>query len=194
MNHAISFGGAQAAQPPDADILASIASGSLTGLALLFDRYALDVRRFVARLGVAPGDVDDIVQATFLLVVNAARSFRGSGPARAWLFGLATNAVRRHRRSLARMTARATAWAREWIGDGPPTPHDSLENLERLERGARALARLSPKKREVFVLVVMEGVPAEAAAESLAVPIGTVWTRLHHARRALREYLEEASS
>ena len=67
----------------------------------------------------------------------------------------------------------------------------SLELRERANAAANALAELSAKKREVFVMVALEGVPPEAAAEALGIPIRTVWTRLHHARRELRARLEE---
>jgi DNA-directed RNA polymerase specialized sigma24 family protein len=46
------------------------------------------------------------------------------------------------------------------------------------------------KNREAFVLIVLEGVEAEQAAAALGVPLGTLWTRLHHARRELRARLE----
>jgi RNA polymerase sigma factor (sigma-70 family) len=179
-----------AARAPDAELLENIASGDLSSLGLLFDRYALDVRRFLSRLGVTAGDVDDLAQATFLIVMDAASSFRGDGAARAWLFGLAANVVRRHRRSMARMAAHLAAWAREpREGERPPPPSESLDTHERSVRAAHALARLSPKKREVFVMVTMEGLTAETAADALGIPVGTVWTRLHHARRELRAQL-----
>ena len=178
------------AQPHDGALLASIAAGDLSSLGVLFDRHAVDVRRFLGRLGVAEGDVDDLVQATFLTVLDAAATFRGSGSARAWLFGLAANLVRRHRRSLSRMAARIAAWAREPRPDKVPPPSDSVEASDGAARAIRALARLTPRKREVFILVVMEGLSAEAAASALGIPIGTVWTRLHHARRELRACLD----
>jgi RNA polymerase sigma-70 factor, ECF subfamily len=182
-----------AARASDGELLENIASGDLSSLGLLFDRYALDVRRFISRLGVMAGDVDDLAQATFLIVMDAASSFRGGGAARAWLFGLAANVVRRHRRSMARMAAHLAAWAREPREERPPPPSESLDAHERSVRAAHALARLSPKKREVFVMVTMEGLTAETAADALGIPVGTVWTRLHHARRELRAQLVEES-
>jgi RNA polymerase sigma factor (sigma-70 family) len=172
----------------DGDLLASVAAGDLSCLGLLFDRYAVDVGRFIARLGTVDGDVDDLVQATFLLVPKAASSFRG-GDVRAWLLGVATNLVRRHRRSLARLAARIAAWACERRPNPPTTPGQALEASEDATRAKRALARLSQKKREVFVLIALEGVSAEEAAATLGIPVGTVWTRLHHARRELRARL-----
>ena len=181
----------RAVEPDDADVLARIAAGELSSLGVLFDRYAIDVRRFIARLGIGPGDVDDLTQATFLLVAQAASSFRGSASGRAWLFGLAANVVRRHRRSLARVAARIAAWATELRADSPATPESTSDVGERAALAARALTRLPAKKREVFVMVVMEDLTAEEVATTLGIPIGTVWTRLHHARRALRAHLEE---
>ncbi len=177
------------ADPSNGDALAGIVAGDFSCLGLLFDRYAVDVGRFIARLGILEGDVDDLVQATFLAVPKAAANFRG-GDVRAWLLGLAVNLVRRHRRSIARMAARVAAWARDQGADPPETPGQAFEAREGERRVARALAGLSRKKREVFVLIVMEGVGAEQAAALLGIPLGTVWTRLHHARRELRARLQ----
>jgi RNA polymerase sigma factor (sigma-70 family) len=184
--------GSRARQPQlsDAELLSKIVAGDLSCLGLMFDLYAIDLGRFIRRLGVADTDVDDLVQATFLLVPRAASGFRGGG-VRSWLFGLAINLVRRYRRSLARTAARIAAWAIDPCRDAPATPSDALEMRESASRAERSLARLSAKKREVFVLVAMEGVGAQQAAAALGIPIGTVWTRLHHARRELRAYAQQ---
>jgi RNA polymerase sigma-70 factor (ECF subfamily) len=177
--------------PADAALLADVAAGDLTSLGQLFDRHAEDVRRFIGRLGAHPDEIDDLTQATFLVVLDAAAGFRGEGAARPWLLGLAANVVRRHRRSMARLAARLAAWALEPRDESVATPGESLEQSENAARAARALARLSAKKRDAFVMVAMEGVAPEVAARALGVPVGTVWTRLHHARRELRACLGE---
>ena len=46
----------------------------------------------------------------------------------------------------------------------------------------------------VFVMIVIEGAPGEEVAAALGLPLATVWTRLHHARRELREHLKESES
>ena len=184
---------ARAARPSDDELLAKLRAEDLSSLGVLFDRYALDVRRFVARLGVAPGDVDDVTQTTFLTVMEIASRYHGGPSARSWLFGLAVNAVRQHRRMTARIARKLATWAREPSEPEPRSLAESLEQREDSARAARALSKLSPKKREVFVMVAMEELPAEATAEALGIPVGTVWTRLHHARRELRTYLAKES-
>ncbi|NVL89281.1 RNA polymerase sigma factor, partial [Escherichia coli] len=122
------------------------------------------------------------VQSTFLLVMRAAPNFKEadeSGSARAWLLGLATNLVRRHRRSLMRMALRVAAWAFERADESPPSPADALDAKEASLRGKRALELLPPEKRDVFVLVALEGLRGEEAAAMLRIPVATVWTRLH---------------
>jgi len=180
--------------PADADLVMAIAGGDLTGLGVLFDRYADDVRRLFQRLGVARGEADDLVQQTFLDVVRAASRFDpalSTPGVRPWLYGLAMMVARRHRRVVARMIARVERWARDFRAPSPPTPEaEVLVSLD-ADRARRALDGLSAKKREAFVLVTLEGMSGDEAAAALDIPVATVWTRLHHARRELRAALEE---
>jgi RNA polymerase sigma factor (sigma-70 family) len=96
--------------------------------------------------------------------------------------------VRRHRRSLARLARRVAAWARERETTAP-SPEDAYAERAETARAIRALERLSDKKRETFVLVALEGLSGDEAARALGIPVATVWTRLHHARRELRDAL-----
>jgi RNA polymerase sigma factor (sigma-70 family) len=175
----------------DADLIREIASGNLDGVGKLFDRHAPDLRRYFARIGLPWGDIDDLVQLTFIDLMRAAPRFDPQYSARAWLFGIATTIARRHRRTLARAAARVAAWAGFADADEPRTPADLYEHDERLHRFERALAKLSPKKREAFVLVTLQGLSSEEASSALGIPVNTVWTRLHHARLELTAVLRE---
>lgn len=175
----------------DANLVRQIAEGDLQALGELFDRYGQDVRRFLARMQVPASDLDDLVQLTFLDVVRPARRFEEDREVRPWLFGLAAITVKRHRRSLARLARNLTAWAREPAPRHEPTAADLLVEQEAVRRAEHALEKLSSKKREVFVLVVMESFSGEETARALGIPVATVWTRLHHARRELRALLGE---
>ena len=181
-------------EEPDPSHLERIGAGDLDALGLLFERYQEDVRRFLVRLGVSPGDLDDLVQQTFVEVIRAASHFDGRLSARAWLLGVAATMVRRHRRSFARMASRLAAWARARAENHTETPSDSFEGRETEARFWAALERLSPKKREVFALVTLEGATGEEAAALLGVPLNTVWTRLHHARDEIRYFLGRGAS
>jgi RNA polymerase sigma-70 factor (ECF subfamily) len=175
----------------EAELITAVAEGDLDGLGLLFDRYAHQIRRLVGRLGVDPMDVDDVVQNTFLELPRAAARFDRSRPVRAWLFGIAAVMVRRHRRSLARLAAQLGVWAREPHHTQVQTPTDILEQQAGEARARRALLRLSSRKREVFVMVAIEQLRGEEVARALGIPLATVWTRLHHARRELRRHLSK---
>jgi len=177
----------------DSELLAAIAASDLDALGQLFERHEPAIRRYIGRLGVSASDADDLVQATFLEVTRAAARFDPQYAASSWLLGVTTIMVRRHRRSLVRGAARLMEWARTVRHDPPQTPAAIAEGDAAERRVARALERLAPKKREAFVLVTLEGMSGEAAAAALGVPLNTLWTRLHHARRELRAALEEAS-
>jgi RNA polymerase sigma-70 factor (ECF subfamily) len=175
----------------DAELIEAIAAGDLNGLGPLFDRYAADVSRLVARLGVHAADVDDLVQNTFLELPRAAARFEPGRSVRVWLFGIAVVMVRRHRRSLARLAAQLGVWAREPRQVSSESPSEKIEQAAGAARARRALDRLSPKKREVFVMVALEQIRGEEVARALGIPVATVWTRLHHARLELRAHLSE---
>lgn len=178
----------------DDELTRRIAAGDAACLGALFERHQANVRRFIGRMGVSADDADDLVQQTFLQVVTAARRFDGRATARAWLFGVAAMIVRRHRFSLARLAKRFT----RWVGDEPAAEGadvaEAMVTTQECARAVAALAKLSPKKRAVFVMIVMEDARGEDVAAVLGIPVATVWTRLHHARRELRAHLKEGSS
>lgn len=179
----------------DARLFERMRDGDMGALGLLFDRYARDVRRVISRLGVASADVDDLVQLTFLEAMRAAEQYDGRASAKPWLSGIAVMMVRRHRRSLGRLLRRLTEWGKEPDADKQEmNQEDAYETHEMAHKAEEALAKLSPKKREVFILVVLEGLPGEQVANALSIPVATVWTRLHHARLDLRELLAEEAS
>ena len=175
----------------DEDLVHQVAGGHLDSLGVLFDRYHQDVRRFLSRLQVPSSDLDDLVQQTFLQLPRAAARFERGRSVKGWVFGLATIVVKRHRRVLSRIARKVSAFSREPSPKTPRTPADLIADEESARRAQQALADLSRKKREVFVMVVLEKLSGEAVAEALGIPVGTVWTRLHHARKELRELLGE---
>jgi RNA polymerase sigma factor (sigma-70 family) len=178
----------------DAELLVAVAAGDLSALGRLFDRHEPALRRYLRRMGIPQADVDDLVQATFLEITRAAPSFDARRAGRSWIFGVASIMLRRHRHFLRRAVARISTWSSMPEAEVESTPAELFERAETGQRFARAFAALSAKKREAFVLVTLEGLSGEEAAQALGVPVNTIWTRLHHARLELRAALDEEES
>ncbi len=174
----------------DEAILAACAAGDAAALGALFDRHHAAVYRFVTRLtAVHPDDVDDLVQATFLTVMKSARKFGGRSAVRTWIFGIAVNTVRREARSRGRRRRLALA-----VSGEPERPsasvHDAAARRQTLRRLEAALAELPEKLRVCFVMCQLEGVPGPEAARVLGLRSGTLYRRIHEARKRLRAALE----
>jgi RNA polymerase sigma factor (sigma-70 family) len=177
----------------DAALLRSFATGEGAALGELFDRHHRAVYRFLGRLsGARHADLDDLVQGTFLEAARAAARYDGRAAVRTWLFGIAINVARHH--------ARGNARRRRIVGDfgddrpseipGPDRPDENAERRELLARLARAVDALSPELREVFVACEIEDLPGADVARVLGIPEGTLWRRLHDARKRIRVAVE----
>ena len=174
----------------DEALIAAAAASEAAALGALFDRHHDAVRRFLARLsGTDDRDLDDLVQMTFEAVPRAARRFDGRSAVRTWLFGVANNVARHHVRTEIRRKRLSQALATDPRDDRADASADVLAR-ERAARLKKAIAALSPKLREAFVLVYLEDVPGTDAAYVLGIREGTLWKRLHEARARLRSALQ----
>lgn len=184
-------GAASAASITDQDALAALSQGQIGALGLLYDRYSGVVYDFVRRAVSGESDVDDIVQATFLSAAKTVASHDGKQTCRTWLVGIAGRLLYRRRRGLSRWT-RALRELALRDADKYADPHQALSARDEVNRLSWALTKLSEPKRIVLLLAEAEEQSCEQIARALQVPVGTVWTRLHHARRELRRLLDRA--
>jgi RNA polymerase sigma factor (sigma-70 family) len=158
--------------------------------AVLFDRYVAHIHYYVARrLGTAAAD--DLVAETFLVAFRRRRTYDLHRPqARPWLYGIATTLIARQRRHEQRLYR---ALARTGVDPLPEPIADQVvrrvaaQGQQRLL--AAALAGLAQGDREVLLLVAWGGLSYQEVAEALQVPVGTVRSRLHRARRKVRQVL-----
>lgn len=179
----------RAEEPTDDAILAACAKGDAAALGVLFDRHQAVVYRFLGRLsGTDARDLDDLVQATFLEVHRSAANFRGGAAVKSWILGIALNITRHHVRSEVRRKAMLSSYAESPRVD-PTRPDESAERRQLMLRLYQALDTLPKEQREIFVLCDLEEVRGVEAAKLLQVPEGTIWRRLHEARKALRAAL-----
>jgi RNA polymerase sigma-70 factor (ECF subfamily) len=161
---------------------------------MIFDRYFIAIHRYAAsRLG--PGAAEDIAADTFLAAFDQRDRYDLAYPeARAWLYGIATNRIGRYRRSEIRLyRALGRSAARDDAGNHADRVADQV-TAERLSPDlARGLARLSKGDRDALLLVVCAQFSYAEVAHALAIPIGTVGSRINRARRKLRKTLGPAA-
>lgn len=180
--------------PPDTEdgeLVRRCRAGDERAFELLFRRHSTQVAGLVYRtLGPSP-EQEDLVQEVFLQVIRSLGSFREEARFSTWLYRVAMNVVLMHLRTAGR---RPRLVEQELAGpalDGAPSAHDAFETRQRVAAFYRLLARLSDKKRVVFVLHELEGLTPARIGEIVRAPVLTVRTRLFYARRELGSWLEE---
>src|SRR5215467_1359771 len=175
----------------DARLLRAVARGDEDSLAALYDRHAgwLTVR--MTRRCAMPDVVDHAVQDTFLALWREAGGYRGGGDVAAFIWGIGVrrliDAIRRENGARRRLPWRAR----------PEVVVSAEEQvLVGIEHGrlGQALARLSPELRSAIEATVLDGLTCAEAAVLLGVAEGTVKSRCHRARVALRAALAEPQS
>ncbi|MBL8683618.1 MAG: RNA polymerase sigma factor [Myxococcales bacterium] len=139
------------------------------------------------RMGVRRDDCHDVVQQVLLTVHQRLHTYDGRAPIRAWLYGICLRHASVHRRR---------AWVRREQPteptelpertSSPPTPESELEKSEQRSRLEAMLDELDEDKRAVLVMFEIEERSCDDIARELGVAVGTVHSRLHAARRALR--------
>jgi RNA polymerase sigma factor (sigma-70 family) len=158
--------------------------------AVLFDRHAPHIYRYLARRA-GSQVADDLVAQTFLAAfAKRDRYDLGHPDARPWLYGIATNLVGQHRRDEARQyrIRQASVAEPEVPGHADRVAADVTAQAMRAALDA-ALAALAPGDRDVLLLIAWEQLTYQEVSRALAIPVGTVRSRLHRARTKTRQVL-----
>lgn len=149
----------------------------------LFRRHAVYVARFLWRLGVRGPEVDDLVQEVFVVAHRRGGFVPEKAKATTWLAEIAVRVASAHRRRTKRSRDEVELEETLELRATEPGAEATAETRERLDRVQRALDALDVHQRAVFVLFELEGEPCEEIARGLGVPLGTVHSRLHAARK-----------
>ncbi len=178
------------AAAPDAALITACGNGDATALGALFDRHHQAVYRFLSRMSGADGpDLDDLVQTTFIEVGRSASRFAGRSSVKSWILGIGANVARHHIRSEVRR--KRTVKALEAVQyHGGETPEATYGRQQQVEQLTEALEGLSHKLRVVFVMCDLEGISGVEAASTLGIKPGTLWRRLHDARKKLAQEIK----
>jgi RNA polymerase sigma-70 factor (ECF subfamily) len=139
------------------------------------------------------GDYDDaaeVSQEVFLSAYRAIREFRGDANFSTWLYRIAINHATTRRRTLSsRRQKIVPLHETDPLSDPGLGPAEALERKEVRERVQSALNKLEPEDAAIILLRDLQDIPYEELARVLNIPIGTVKSRLHRARQALRTQL-----
>lgn len=176
-----------ALEGPPAESTASVEKPDVRARALVSDHFDF-VWRLLRRLGVPWGDVDDAAQQVFIVGTRRLADIT-PGSERTFLYGTALRMASTIRRNLRRRERFIESVATE-PEPAARSPHDELERRRALGFLDSVLYALADDQREVFVLCVIEELSAPQVASILAIPVGTVASRLRRARQSFAAELE----
>jgi RNA polymerase sigma-70 factor (ECF subfamily) len=155
----------------------------------VFDEHAPFVWRTLRYLGVPEPDLPDVCQEVFITVHRKLETFEGRSTLRTWLYRICQRAASDYRR---RAYVRREVVSENPSGTAPAAQRlDGVAHLEARDALQFALDALDEAKRVVFVLYEIEGLSMKEVAEALDCPLQTAYSRLHAARRAVTEALEQ---
>jgi RNA polymerase sigma-70 factor, ECF subfamily len=153
------------------------------------------VVRWIRAFGGLEADVEDLAQETFVIVRRQLPKFDGNNLA-GWLYRIVQRTVRDYREG---------AWFRRSVGKEhddtraqresiapAPDPSEVVGRRESLRVLMQLLATMSESHRTAFILFEVEGYTGEEIAQLEEVPLNTVWSRLHHARKELYTLVAQA--
>ncbi|HMI87336.1 MAG TPA: RNA polymerase sigma factor [Polyangiaceae bacterium] len=153
------------------------------------------VVRWIRAFGGLDADLDDLAQEIFVVVRRQLPKFDGTNLA-GWLYRITQRTVKDYREG---------AWYRRALGKRDddkralrasiapqPDPSEVLERRDAIRVLTQLLAQISEAHRTAFILFEIEGYTGEEIAQLEDVPLNTVWTRLHHARKELYMLIDQA--
>ncbi len=163
--------------------------GDTAAFAELFRKHRNTVAAIAYRM-LGPGaDLDDMVQEVFLQVHRSLPHFRGQSKFSTWLHRVAVNVVLMARRRAQSRPKYAHEDHARHEADVGPAPDRDVARGRRVEAFRRLLDKLSEKKRAVYVLHELEGLPPGEIARIVDCQVLTVRTRLFYARRELAQLM-----
>jgi RNA polymerase sigma-70 factor (ECF subfamily) len=170
-------------------LLASVARGAQEALLALYQRYQRPLFVYLLRLLRDEGLAEEVLQDVLVAIWQGAATFAGRSRVSTWVFGIA------HHQAL--QASRRRAWP-QVSSEEYAELDDDTQDAERVtfalalhEDLEAALETLAPLHREALELVLAHGFSYEETAMITAVPVGTVKSRVNHARRLMQRALME---
>ena len=183
-----------ALEDPDRELVARWRRGEIAAFEALVQRHERRVFRLLVRMLGSPSEAEDVAQETVLNLHRHGHRFRGEARFSTFVYRVAANAALNRRRSLGRSHARERSLAASEVSGvasplAPIDPEREAAGAQVRSRVQEALLALSPSLRLPLVLYDIEGLGYAEVAQVLELPEGTVKSRIHRARQALRPLL-----
>jgi RNA polymerase sigma-70 factor (ECF subfamily) len=185
--------------PSDLELVERVTSGDVDAYQTLVERYQYRVYNHAARMLGSTDDAADVTQEVFVKTYTTLNQYRGQASFQTWLYRVTANlCVDRHRRRqrLPHVTRSLDAPLETEAGEVEAEVPDWGADPARVALSGElqakvhaALAALSDKLRAVIVMYDLDGLSYEEIAGALGIPLGTVKSRLFHARAQLRTLL-----
>ncbi len=174
---------------PDGVLIARLRRGDMAALAELYEKYQTPIFRTALAITRDQGAAEDILQECFIRLLTHADRIRTDAPVGPWLYRVAINLSCDWIHYRQRWSNLLSKLVGRWM---PPLRVEwTVEEREIQERVREAIRSLPLPQQVVIVLYYLEGLSLKEIAEILEVPEGTVKSRLHYGREALRERLAE---
>jgi RNA polymerase sigma-70 factor, ECF subfamily len=175
-----------ALEPPDASLVAAYREGDERAAAELVRRHSAPLSRYLYGVGAPRGELEDLVQETFIKAFRALDGWRGEASFRSWLFRIGGNLNKDwYRRDRGREVVSILDNDLPDSAD-PGAEAEATDAEDRLRRGVGTLPRL---QREVFLLRAQQGMEYDDIATSLGTTPGAARVHYHHAVKRLRELI-----
>lgn len=176
--------------PEDRELIVWLQAGDLEALGTLYDRYRFQIYRTALAVTHDSAAAEDILQECFLRVYLYAKRIKAELPLAPWLYRVTVNLsytwTKRHQRTQFSLED----FIDRLISPSGHAPDTSAEHTELQERIQRAIDTLPFNQKIVVVLHYLNDLSLQEIAEILNCPVGTVKSRLFHARENLRAQLE----
>ncbi len=175
----------------DAVLLAAVVHGNMAALETLFLRHQSKVYQTALGITHDPQLAEEVLQDTFFRLYRYADRLDGSQPLAPWLHRVAINLCFTRLKGLRAWAGSFHDLAERLFSPCSTSPEHTAERNELQTLLLQALAELEPKHRAVLVLYYLHDYSLSEIADIIGIPEGTVKSRLFHARRLLKQRLEQ---
>jgi RNA polymerase sigma-70 factor (ECF subfamily) len=176
--------------PSDEQLMLRLKCGDREAFDKLVDRYRDRIVSYACRMVGSLELAQDVAQETFVRVYKSAGTFREDGRFCPWLYKIASNVCLSEKSRRAKEALNVNYDALEDIHDSGEFVEDQVLATLDAERLSRGIAKLTAQHKTVLVMHIYQGLTYVEIGEALAIPTGTVKSRLFYAIRKLRDVIE----